>query len=97
MRVRALKTIYGDGVTTKRDEEVDVSQYRGRQLVARGYAVESGPPIVPQLAEASDDTNPFEEHQSGGQTGEEKPASLSHRGRPRKKSKSTAREDDAAA
>lgn len=102
MKVRALKTIYSDGETTRRDDEVTVSAVRGRQLIAKGYAVAVGDPVVPQAAndnaeskKAVKSEGPFEERRTGGSTGEDKRASSSPEDRPRRKRRSTSQEDDA--
>lgn len=102
MEVRLLKSIYGGGVSSQRGEVIDVPQNRGRQLVAKGYAVAvNGKPVIPQAndgeeKEAANDNAPFTEPQTGGSTGGGKQQSASQAGRQQRKPRSTSQKGDAA-
>lgn len=97
MEVKLLKPIYGGGRNSRRGDIIDVPHNRGRQLIAKGYAVEvGGEPVVPQAKpEAEGDSDPFVERQTGGSTGEDKQPSASQEDRPQRKRRSTSPKDDA--
>lgn len=95
MKVRALKTIYSGGITTRRDEEIEVSPTRARHLLAKKYAVEVGPSVAPQIAEAEGRDDPFPVRPTGGQIGEESAPSSSRAGRRQRKRRSNSQEGDA--
>lgn len=97
MQIRALKSFYGEGKSTDAGDIIDVPHNRGRQLIAKGYAVEvGGEPVVPQAKpEAEGDSDPFVVRQTGGSTGEDKQPSASQEDRPQRKRRSTSPKDDA--
>ncbi len=73
MKIKALKSFFGEGAHTRRGEVVEVDPHRGKMLVARGMGSEIEALAVPK----DTDRVPFAERQPGGQTGEAKLSSSS--------------------
>jgi hypothetical protein len=95
MRIRTLKTLLDGNVKTRKGSVVDVEDFKGRDLIALGYAVRvpapdemPGAPIAFQRGERVD---PFSAHPTGGRDGSGKPPSSSPAGRAPAKRRSTKR------
>ncbi len=73
MKIRALKSFFGEGKQTRRGDVLDVDEQRGRMLITRRLATEIDGLAVPKET----DKAPFVGRQLGGQTGGEKQQSSS--------------------
>lgn len=82
MRLQALKTTLDGNVYTRKGEIVEVDDWKGRELIALGYAVEIPEPetaVAAPIAASSQrrDGDAFTALRAGGRDGSEKPASSS--------------------
>lgn len=99
MKIRALKTFYGEGAIVRKGTVVDVAGHRGSQLIAKGYAIAfSDKVVVPQARRDEGEASvasPFMERLTGGLIGGEDALSSLQEGRQPRRRRSKLSEEDA--